>query len=81
MKHFREEMYVRCSNCEQSIWKCEIDGEPCPVVVRVIVGQLPNTGARVDLTEKLKPEALREIAALPSPRANLCVRCANDLFA
>jgi hypothetical protein len=74
-----DETRIPCSACGQSIWLATIerDGTPVrvPIVVRIIMGQLPNSGEVVDVAAVPVPQIVRDIMALPVARVNLCIPC------
>ena len=79
-----DETRIPCSACGKSIWLTTIerDGVPVrvPIVVRIIMGQLPNTGDPVDVCAVPVPQLVRDIMALPVARVNLCIPCFTTLL-
>lgn len=79
-----DETRIPCSACGQSIWLTTIerDGQAVrvPIVVRIIMGQLPNSGEPVDVNAVPVPQLVRDIMALPVARVNLCVPCFTTLL-
>lgn len=74
-----DETRIPCSACGESIWLATIerDGVPVrvPIVVRIIMGQLPNSGDPVDVSAVAVPQIVRDVMALPIARVNLCIPC------
>lgn len=79
-----DETRIPCSKCGQSIWLTTIqrDGADVrvPIVVRIIMGQLPNSGDPVDVSAVPVPQVVRDIMALPIARVNLCIPCFATLL-
>lgn len=69
-------------SCDGGCGCQNIAGESTPLVVYIVVGQVPNSGAPVDLNAPgvKVPAIVRELMAQPVPRREYCVRCFAKAF-
>ena len=70
------EMQFRCYYCQEDIHAIESGGRSLPIVLYVVVGQVPGSGPALDLTGFPLPELVHELMAQPVARRECCARLA-----
>lgn len=78
---------IVCSRCQESVYNILIEGpdgstQRVPLVIRINVGQPPDTGGTFDLNGKnlRVPSFVRAMMLTPIARLELCVKCFSEVF-
>lgn len=73
-----------CTRCTRSVYNCIIDGVRVPIVLQFNIGQIPDSGAPLDVNAPgvKVPAWIREAMQpyVPSANGNLCMDCVAEVF-